>query len=680
MSKKEQLSKILFSFFLIMVFIGSVPIHTQTTESKTDTNNLINVNKSNEKLSNTNNAINSEKLRVTNTNAENSLQADQWSYLTKTYTMNDLGWTAIDNATKDILPFSQRYRINYGFNNWDSLLATNPGLPYKLANISINQGTKWFSNQTASFTLNPSFVPNFKVNATIYVNDTNTAGNVDLYVYDNYTQLVGSSSLVNLTDTVIFTPTDTRNYTFVIDFPASVNFPTSNVTLEINQNVDQTKYGMTPGYIPTMPLTYTNNNIPKGTSLWTNETSDFPYVLRFIPDYPVTVNLNVVNTTTDGEADLFVYNSIGLLVGQSTNLNPSQDSVIFTPTKEDPYVIEVRHPASDTITNTRIILTIIENINPNMFVTYVGDDGKQYDSFNWHFTNSINSFGVVTPNTLDIKDVTAMDTISGTGEFNYANIDYTTPGVQSVYDNESWDPSELYFHVTGTTSCNGLLPAIDQCNGFLPVLFSSNDLTDLGSNGLWTSMNNKDNTYGANPQILKFVAYYGAGSVASPLVPDTIVVKDSSDNIVYQLTSNDIKKTAISSFADSYQVKIPAQIFDTGDYKLEFESSQQVVYQYSFHINDNIYGNLFDTAVLLGYEQVDNEKTLVFVKTSDIDTTTAQLEFSYTTDGSTWSPARNMTLIEGNSYGFIINNVASAIKNVTVKVYDSAPSDQGTTR
>ena len=329
---------IIFMFTLVFGSISSLafdsaPVHL------TENDAVYNYNLEQEKFDSKSNTIDNPVSY--SLQEPNSLVADQWSYLTQTLSKSTQDWTEIDNSTKDTLPFSHRYRVNNNFNNWENILTPNSGLPYSYVNASIPHSSTWKNNETNDFTLTPSFVPNFNVNVTLYVNDTNTAGDVDLYIYDEFDTLVGSSVQVNSTENVIFKPTDDRNYFFFIDFPASSVITTTNITLEIDQVVDQTKFGMTPGYVPTILYTYTNPNVPKGTSLWTNTISGFP-VLRFIPEYPVTISLEVNNVTVDGEVDLYVYNSGGF-VAQSTNLLPSFDSVTFTPTSEDIHVIEVRH-------------------------------------------------------------------------------------------------------------------------------------------------------------------------------------------------------------------------------------------------------------------------------------------------------------------------------------------------
>jgi hypothetical protein len=319
-----------------------------------------------------------EKSALFSQESLESLTNDQWSYLTQTYYKNDIDWVEIDNSSKEILPFAHRYRTNFDVDDWQSLLTPNPDVPYSYQNSTIPHDSVWKSNESTPFAIPSSFVPNFSVNVTLFVNDTNTAGDVDLFVYDEFNALVGSSVQVNATETVIFTPSDDRNYTYFISFPVSSVITTTNITLEIDQVVDQTKYGMTPGYVPIKPLSYSNTNIPSSSSLWTDLVPDFPYVLRFIPNYPVTITLDAFNTTTDGEVHLFVYDSISILpIVQSTNDFPLSDSVTFTPTTEEPHKVEVRNVNSTH--SSRITLKISQKINPNFLNVYIGDDGKKYD-------------------------------------------------------------------------------------------------------------------------------------------------------------------------------------------------------------------------------------------------------------------------------------------------------------
>lgn len=434
-------------------------------------------------------------------------------------------------------------------------------------------------------------------------------------------------------------------------------------------------YGMTPGYVPIRLLTYMNNSIAPG-EVWTNETGDFPTDLRFIPGFPVTINLDVVNASVDGEVSLFVYDSTNpLAIAQSTSVGP--DSVTFTPTTEEIHFVRILN--IDSI-NARIILQVKQNINPSLITVYIGDSGNQYDSFNWQFSSQINSFGLNTPDNLDLSNVSVLDDLSGAGEINFSYGLFDVHGKDFVYDNDTWLPQDLYFRVSGDAfgACNGGLPAIDQCNGFLRAFYSAEDIATLNTNGLWTSLNPVGNSFGSNSQILKFIAYYGEG--ASPSIIDSIDVTDDLDNVIYILDSSDYKSFSLSSFSDQFEVKINGKDLSTGNYKLRFLSTSVPVYEYPFAINDNLYGNFNDPVLSLGFEVVDNLKTLVFLKITESDTTIDQVAFSYTTDGSTWTDSRNMTLIDSDSYGFVINGLENTILNYSLSVFESVPDDTGNTR
>ena len=90
----------------------------------------------------------------------------------------------------------------------------------------------------------------------------------------------------------------------------------------------------------------------KGSSLWTWTTTGFPYILRFIPGFPVQIDPKVVDSASDGEVNLFLYNWAGF-VAQSTNSLPNDDQIVFTSTSENSYFIEIRNPV---LHQARIVL------------------------------------------------------------------------------------------------------------------------------------------------------------------------------------------------------------------------------------------------------------------------------------------------------------------------------------
>ena len=88
--------------------------------------------------------------------------------------------TNFNEATGDLVPFAEKYRINSTFNGWTSEYNT-AGYPFQFHNDTLVNGSSMWSNNTIGFPMNPiQFIPGFTVNVTLAGNDTQTSGNVDL--------------------------------------------------------------------------------------------------------------------------------------------------------------------------------------------------------------------------------------------------------------------------------------------------------------------------------------------------------------------------------------------------------------------------------------------------------------------------------------------------------------------
>lgn len=602
---------------------------------------------------------------------------DPEGYRTVTYFKNQTNWS---EAQKEILPFSERYRTTSDLSDWASTYPTNPDLPVNYQNESIPKGESFFTNESTDFTETLEFIPGFTVAVTVEVNDTNSAGDVDLFVYNSLGVLLGSSEQTNSTEIVQFVPEDESEHVVEVRHITESVFNSTNMTLTIDQEVNTTRYGMTPGYVPINELIYENGNIPRGTSLWTNETGDFPHVLRFIEGYPVIISLDVDNTTVAGEIDLFVYNSTGF-VALSTNNLPTLDSVTFVPTSEDVHAVEIRHRSDSSNTSTYAILSIKQIVSPQLVIPYLGDSGTTRDKFAWYFDQPFVSFGLNTPESLDLDKVEAFDSDTENDIQPYTFGDFEGFGVNYVYDNETWaDTDDMHFRISSTVSCDTItMTTPDRCNSFLPIYFYQGDYANLATTGMWVPSLNENPTLGANPQVLSFQIYSGEQGLSNQ--PTQVRLLDAGNNIVQDLTVGFTLET-VNSFVSLLTLPFDTTSLDSGSYKIVFlGDTEEEFYEYPLTIDsENYFGNYHPAQAQVGFEETSDGKTLVFAKTFDPDTTVTQLLFNYTTDGSTWTEALPMEWLEPNKYGFVVQDTPENLANWSIGVYESAPLDVGKTR
>jgi hypothetical protein len=467
-----------------------------------------------------------------------------------------------------------------------------------------------------------------------------------------------------------------------------VNITTANVLpfaerYRLNSTLDgwASNYGLTSDYIPMKNLVYNHTLIPNGTSIYTNTVGDFPYTLKFIKDYPVYVKLDVQNVSADGDVDLYVFNATDNLVASSTLTLPNAEELTFVPTSENEYYIQIEHRVDSGKSFSNISLTIQQFITPKYVNVLMGDSTTNESTYYWDFYEPVKSIGFDTPETVDINTVVFNRSDSFIED--YLNTTFPNYGIDNVYDNDTWiDAVDSYFKLTSQKTCNTAKAEIDMCQSFTPIFFFSGaDLIDLET-GQWISSLEENHVFGANPQVMRFSAYFGQ---STPIItPTKIEVTNSLGKVVLDLSSS-FTNSPISTFGNQVTVGFSTANLLSGTYTMNFYDNIGILYSYPFKVEDTKYGNYDLAKISIGYKPITftggylggtvTDGTVVYVEGLDSDTTIDKIQFSYSTDGTTYSTTRDMVWLDINKWGYVIPKLASNVLNWTLSVFESAPSD-----
>ena len=435
--------------------------------------------------------------------------------------------------------------------------------------------------------------------------------------------------------------------------------------------------GLSPDYVPLNKLFYNHSNLAAGSTINSTSATDFPVsALRFIPGFPVKVILNA-STKQVGVA---AYNTTNYLVNSSTN-TAYQKSITFIPTSEQIYSVLVTELTGTAPADFN--LTIQQFVTPKFFNLFVGDQGSQTGGFNWFFNSSVASFGLLTPPTLDLDTLTYNRSDTGYLDYNYT--DFTGYGYNTVIDNYSW-ASNVYsfFYLNSTSSCNDAKAPENRCQSFLPMFFYDSASSYLLDTGLWVPSLEENHVFGANPQVLNLMGYFGQTGIQGVT---KVVVQNAKGTTVLDL-SNQFTKTNATSFVEKLSILLPTTTLINGSYTLKIYNNALELYSYPFKVLDSLYGNYNAPVVKFGYEttrflsnyNTETNGTIVYADVTDKDTSITKVALSYTTDNVTWSTPTNMTWLDVNKYGFVIPLDISNVVNVSLTIYESAPSDQGNMR
>lgn len=580
------------------------------------------------------------------------------------------------------------YKVNYV--NKNTLLAV---LMLSIFIVSIGAMLPVVANSTNS-TTNGGFVDGSS--ASTKVNQPSTGTQPATPVITNPTPNTGSSSATASyqpakaasTAAVSSTTSVTMpayNTTTVYENSSNFNVATPNLLpfaekYRINSTLNGWVYpnGLSPDYVPLNKLFYNHTNLAPGATINSTSATDFPVsALRFIPGYPATIVLKANST----QVGLAVYNTSNYIVASSTN-TAYMKSVTFTPTSEQIYsalVTELTgtNPASFN-------LTIQQFVTPKFFNLFVGDQGSATGTFSWFFNSSITSFGLYTPPTLDLDTLTYNRTDTATVDYTYNA--FTGYGYNTVIDNASYWSTQVpsYFYFNSTSSCNDALTPVTRCQSFLPMFFYDSANPFALNTGLWVPSLEVNHTFGANPQVLNLMGYFGQTGIQG--VTKAIVL-NSNGTTVLDL-SNQFTKSNATSFLEKLSILLPTTTLMNGSYTLKIYNGALELYSYPFKVQDSLYGNYYSPVVKFGYEttrflsnqNTETNGTIVYASVTDKDTSVTKVMLSYYQSGIGWSTPTSMTWLDVNQYGFVIPLNLSNVLNVSISVFESAPSDQGQMR